>query len=188
MAAMATISSSEVPVSTSCGAVSASTSCRAAPAATSSSSATARDTLRDTWSDMTNDVISGFDTGQSIDILNSLVGRSSLSIAYNEDSTAATLTAGGNSVRPRRRVRIRRLRRCRPRYRRRCAHHDHLRQLPARPAGRRACQSGFHQRHRQRCVSPGRWTGDVHARLQVGDLGLRQHVRLLRSGRERHAG
>jgi len=56
------------------------------------------DTLRDTWTDITNDVISGFATGHSVDVLRSLVGRSSLSIEYDDDFTYATLTADANSV------------------------------------------------------------------------------------------
>lgn len=56
------------------------------------------DTLRDTWTDITNDVINGFAAGHSIDVLGSLVGRSGLAIEYNEDFTSATLTAGANSV------------------------------------------------------------------------------------------
>ena len=56
------------------------------------------DTLRDTWTDMSGDLISGFGTGHSVDVLRSLVGRSSLGIEYDDDFTSATLTAGANSV------------------------------------------------------------------------------------------
>lgn len=56
------------------------------------------DTLRDTWTDIARDVVSGFGTGHSVDALRSLVGRSSLDIEYNDDFTFATLTAGSNSV------------------------------------------------------------------------------------------
>lgn len=56
------------------------------------------DTLRDTWTDITRDVVSGFGAGHSVDVLRSLVGRSSLGIEYDDDFTNATLTAGANSV------------------------------------------------------------------------------------------
>lgn len=56
------------------------------------------DTLRDTWADIVDDRVSGFGTGQSVDVLRSLVGRSSLQVEYNDDLTSATLTAGANSV------------------------------------------------------------------------------------------
>jgi hypothetical protein len=56
------------------------------------------DTLRDTWTDITRDVVSGFGAGHSVDVLRSLVGRSNLDIQYDDDFTFATLSAGANSV------------------------------------------------------------------------------------------
>ena len=107
------------------------------------------DTLRDTWADMTSDVITGFDTGQSIDILGSLAGRSSLNVAYNEDFTSATLSAGGNSVRLFGEFEGGEFVSAARGMGYGCAHHDHLRQFPADPAGGRSGRSAFHQRRRQ---------------------------------------
>ena len=129
-------------------------------------------TLRDSVADLNGDVVREFGFG-AVDVLGLRLGWNSISITAEPDHDQR------RRIDRRAQRQLRRQRRLHPvgtRQRGRRPYRAGLRQLPAQPGRRGERQCGVGQRRRRPVVPDRRRLGALHARVQVGRLGLRQHA------------